>query len=255
MPGDGPRSSLVRMSRILVFAVALACVAASTASAAKPTKLTNRMVTVKVSGSMQTSWNATPVPDQGCENKLSGSRGSGSERVEWSNSRAIKAQLTGSGKYWGLMFFDKRGKPTFRVPISGSVQRQGSGVDVACGETLEDRSAPCVGRRAFDTNAQLTLAPNLHFQATDNDLTMTTALYPDCNWIWDSMVVRVGAVLMNIGDAKYDPRRLANGRSSVTLKSHDEKKCENEGAEPGISCTTVTDWRVTLYPAGKKKRR
>jgi hypothetical protein len=62
-------------------------------------------------------------------------------------------------------------------------------------------------------------------------------------------------VLINPGDAKFDSRRLANGRSSVTLLSHDEKRCENEGAEPGIKCTTVTDWRITLYPAGKKKRR
>jgi hypothetical protein len=243
------------MNRILALAVVLACVAASTASAAAPTKLTNRMVTVKVAGFMQTSWTANPVPDPGCENKPTGSRGSGTERVEWSHGRALKAQLTGSGKYWGLMFLDKKNQPTSRVPISGSVQRSGKGVDVACGEALPDRSEPCTGRRAFDTNAQLTLAPNYHFQAMDTDLTMVTSLYPECNWIWDLMVVRTGAVLINPGDGKFDPRRLANGRTSVTLHSHDEKRCENEGAEPGIKCTTVTDWKITLYPAGKKKRR
>jgi hypothetical protein len=250
------RGTLARMIRTtLALAVALACVAASTASAAAPTKLTNRIVTVKVSGSMQTDWTAVPVPDPGCENKPTGSQGSGNETIEWGNAKAIKAQLTGSGKYWGLMFFDRDNKPTSRVPMSGSVKRQGGGVDVVCGKTLEDRSQPCVGSRAFSTNGQFTLAPNHHFQASDTDLTMTTSLYPDCNWIWDSMVVRTGAVLINFGDGKFDPRRLANGRSSVSLKSHDEKKCENEGAQPGIKCTTVTDWRVTLYPAGKKKRR
>jgi hypothetical protein len=242
------------MPRILALAVVLACAAASTASAA-PAKLTNRMVTVKVAGSMKTSWTATPVPDPGCQNKSTGSQGSGSEAVEWSQARVLKAQLTGAGKYWGLMFFDKNNQPTSHVPISGSVQRQGGGVDVACGETLPDRSQPCTGRRVFDTDAQVTLAPNYHFQATDTNLTMTSALYPECNWIWNLMVVRTGDVLINPGDAKFDSRRLANGRSSVTLLSHDEKRCENEGADPGIKCTTVTDWRITLYPAGKKKRR
>jgi hypothetical protein len=58
-----------------------------------------------------------------------------------------------------------------------------------------------------------------------------------------------------VGLGKFDPKRLGNGRSSVSLNSHDEKLCQNEGADPGVECTTVTDWRVRFYPAGKKRRR
>jgi hypothetical protein len=32
--------------------------------------------------------------------------------------------------------------------------------------------------------------------------------------------------------------------------------CVDEaGNDPGVRCTTVTDWRVTFYPAAKKRRR
>jgi hypothetical protein len=241
------------MNRIVLLAVALACIGASTASAAP--KFTNRMVTMKIAGSQKTTWKATPVADPGCQNKLGGSRGSGTETVEWSQARALKGQLTGSGKSWGLMLTDKRGMPASAMPISGTIDRQGGGVSVVCGEDVADTSAPCIGRRTFATDAQLAFLTGQRFTADDPKVTLTTSLYPSCHWVWDGMTVRTGAVLLNVGVGKFDPPRLANGRTSVTLKTHDEKRCQNEGADPGVECTTVTDWRITLYPAGKKRRR
>jgi hypothetical protein len=245
------------MNRLLTLACALACLAAfgaSTASAAP--KLTNRMVTVKITGSMKTTWSAAPVPDPGCQNKPAGFHGSGTETVEWNQAKVLKGQLTGSGKYWGLMLFDNKNKPTSNMPISGSVQRQGSGSTVACGEDMGIETGPCVGKKAFDTNAQFAFGGNGTFTVQDNNITMTTDLYPDCNWVWNSMVVRTGAVLINYGMGKFDAKRLANGRSSVSLKSHREETCEGEdGSTPGVRCTTVTDWRVTLYPYKTKKGR
>jgi hypothetical protein len=68
------------------------------------------------------------------------------------------------------------------------------------------------------------------------------------------MTVRTGAVVMNVGAGKFDPRLLANAKRSVSLTSHDEKRCEIERADPGLTCTTVTDWRVTFYPFKKTRR-
>jgi hypothetical protein len=241
------------MNRILLLAVALVCFGASTASAAP--KFTNRMVTVKINGSQKTTWKATPVADPGCQNKLGGYRGSGTETVEWSHARVLKGQLTGSGKSWGLMLTDKRGMPTSAMPISGTIDRKGGGVSVVCGEDAADTSAACIGRRTFATDAQLSFLTGQRFTLDDPKVSLTTSLYPSCHWVWDGMTVRTGAVLLNVGAGKFDPRRLANGRTSVTLGTHDEKRCQNEGADPGVECTTVTDWRITLYPAGKKGRR
>src|SRR6476661_3230414 len=184
------------MNRIVVLAVALACVAASTASAATP-KLTNRMVTVKITGSMKTTWSATPVTDPGCQNNATCYRGSGTETVEWNQAKVLKGRLTGAGRYWGLMLFDNKNKPTSNMPISGSVQRQGSGSTVACGEDMGIETDPCVGKRAFNSDAQFAFGANGRFTVQDNNLTMTTDLYPQCNWVWNLMVVRTGAVLVN----------------------------------------------------------
>jgi hypothetical protein len=245
------------MNRLLTLACALACLAAfgaSTASAAP--KLTNRMVTVKITGSMKTTWSATPVPDPGCQNKPAGFRGSGTETVEWNQAKVLKGQLTGSGKYWGLMLFDNKNKPTSNMPISGSVQRQGTGSTIACGKDMGIDTESCVGKKVFDTNAQFAFGANRLFSVQDNNITMTTNLYPQCDWVWDSMVVRTGAVLINPGMGKFDPKRLANGRSSVSLNSHKEERCEDEAGtlDPGIRCTTVTDWRVSLYPYKTRSR-
>jgi hypothetical protein len=245
------------MNRLLTLACALACLAAfgaSTASAAP--KLTNRLVTVKVTGSMKTTWSAVPEADPGCENKATGYRGSGTETVDWNQAKVLKGQLTGAGKYWGLMLFDNKNKPTSNMPISGSVQRQGSGATVACGKDMGVETDPCVGKKAFDSMAQFAFGANGRFTVQDNNLTMTTDLYPQCDWVWNLMVVRTGAVLINFGTGKFDAKRLANGHSSVSLNSHDEQKCEDQdGNTPGVRCTTVTDWRVTLYPYKTKKRR
>jgi hypothetical protein len=241
------------MNRIVVLALALACVGASTADAAMP-KFTNRAVTVKISGSQKTTWQATPVADPGCQGKPSGFSGSGTETIAWSQSRAIKAQLTGSGNTWGLMTTDKRGIPTSKMPIAGSIQRSGQGVSITCGEE-GDTAASCVGRKQFATDSQLSFLTGRRYTIDDPAVTLTTELYPSCHWVWDGMTVRTGAVLLNVGLGKFDPKRLGNGRSSVTLATHEEKRCENEGADPGVQCLTVTNWRVTLYPAGKKRRR
>jgi hypothetical protein len=243
------------MNRLVAAALALACLCAATTASATTPKFTNRMVTVKISGSQKTSWKATPVADPGCENKPTGSRGSGTETIEWSQTRSLKGQLTGTGNAWGLMLTDKRGAPTSSMPISGSIMRQGGGVDVVCGKEVADRSGPCVGKKEFATDAQLAFLTGRRFTIDDPKVTLTTTLYPDCDWVWNGMTVRTGAVLLNPGLGKFDPRRLANGRSSVTLSTHEEQKCQNEGADPGVECTTVTNWRVTLYPAGKKRRR
>jgi hypothetical protein len=244
------------MNRIVLpLAIAAACLGAATSASAAP-KLTNRMVTVKITGSQKTTWQATPVADPGCENKPTGSHGSGTETVEWNQARAIKGQLTGAGKYWGLMLFDKKNQPTSNMPISGTIERQGNGSTVVCGKDMGDETAPCVGKKAFNTDAELAFLTGNRFTLDDRNVTMTTApgLYPDCNWVWNGMTVRTGAVVMNVGMGKFDPRRLANAKSSVSLTTHDEKLCQNEGADPGVTCKTVTDWRITFYPAKKKRR-
>jgi len=247
LPGMNP-------NRIVLLTAVLACLGAYTASAVAAPKFTNRMVTVKVAGSQKTTWKATPVADPGCENKATGSRGSGTETVEWSQTRALKGQLTGSGASWGLMMFDKKGMPTSAMPISGSINRAGGGIDVVCGKDMPDRSGPCLGRMPFSTDAQLAFLTNKRFTADDQKVTMTTGLYPNCNWVWNGMTVRTGAVLLNVGVGKFDPRRLANAKTSVTLATHEEKRCQDEGADPGVECTTVTDWRISLYPFKKKRR-
>lgn len=243
------------MNRIALLAVALACAAAVPANAATP-KFTNRAVTVKITGSQKTTWKAAPVADPSCQhNEPTGFQGSGTETIEWSQSRAIKAQLTGSGPNWGLMTTDKRGMPTSALPIAGSIQRSGGGISIVCGKSLEDTSGPCLGRKTFATDAQLSFLTGKRFTIDDPRVTMVGSLYPDCDWVYNGMTVRTGDVLLNVGLGKFDPRRLANGRSSVSLNTHDEKRCQDEGADPGVECTTVTNWRVTLYPAGKKRRR
>src|SRR5262245_36700554 len=103
------------------------------------------MVTVKITGSMKTTWSAVPVPDQGCQIKPAGFLGSGTETVEWNQAKVLKDQLTGAGKYWGLMLFDNKNQPTSNMPISGSVQRQGTGSTIACGEDMGVETGPCVG--------------------------------------------------------------------------------------------------------------
>jgi hypothetical protein len=241
------------MNRIVLLAVALVCLGVSTASAAP--KFTNRMVTVKIAGSQKTTWKATPVADPGCQNKLGGSRGSGTETIEWSQARALKAQLTGSGDSWGLMLTGKGGIPTSYMPISGSIDRQGGGISVVCGKDVEDTSAPCLGKKNFTTDAELAFLTGRRFTLDDPKVTLTHALYPDCHWVWDGMTVRTGAVLLNPGLGKFDPKRLGNGRSSVSLNTHEEKRCQDEGADPGVECTTVTNWKITFYPAAKKRRR
>jgi hypothetical protein len=243
------------MNRILLVAVALVCIGASTASAASaaPT-FTNRMVTVKIAGSQKTTWKATPVADPGCQNKLGGYRGSGTETIEWSHARALKGQLTGSGNSWGLIVNDKRGRPASGLPISGSINRSGGGVSVVCDKDVADTSASCTGRQTFATDAQLAFLTGRRFTADDSKVTLTNSLYPNCNWVWDSLTVRTGAVLLNVGVGKFDPRRLANAKTSVTLATHEEKRCQDEGADPGVECTTVTDWRITFYPAKKRRR-
>jgi hypothetical protein len=247
-------AKLQRMNRILPLVIALACIGTTTASAATP-QFTNRVVTVKIAGSQKTTWKATPVANPGCQDKPGGVRGSGTETIEWSQSRALKGQLTGSGANWGLTTFDKRGMPASGMPISGSINRSGGGVTVVCGKDVADESAPCVGRKSFGTDAHLAFLTGHRFTLDDPKVTLTNSLYPDCRWVWDGLTVRTGAVLLNVGKGKFDPKRLAATRSSVTLKSHEEQRCQNEGAEPGVECTTVTDWRITFYPAAKKRRR
>jgi hypothetical protein len=251
--GLRPRK-LRRMNRLLLCALAVACLAATaTASAATP-KFVNRTVTVKVAGSMKTTWKAAPVADPGCQGKPSGYLGSGTETIEWSQAKVLKGQLTGQGEYFGLMVTDRKGMPTSKLPISGTVQRSGNGQSVACGEVRPDETGPCVGKKNFDTDMQLAFLTGRRFTLDDPNVTMTSSLYPDCEWVWDGMVVRTGAVLLNVGMGKFDPKRLAKTKSSVTLKTHDEKRCQDEGADDGVECTTVTDWRITFYPARKKRR-
>ena len=53
--------------------------------------------------------------------------------------------------------------PTSGMPISGAVQRSGSGVTISCGETQPDITGPCVGRKTFATDAQLAFLTNERF--------------------------------------------------------------------------------------------
>jgi hypothetical protein len=239
---------------LAILAAALGAV--STASAAAAPKFTNRMVTVKITGSMKTTWQAVPVADPGCQNKLGGSSGSGTETIEWTQSRALKGQLVGSGPNWGLTMLDKKNMPTSDMPISVTIDRSGSGHSVVCGKELPEATGACVGKQAFQTNAELAFLTNKRFTLDDRNVTLTNqpGLFPDCDWVWDGMVVRTGAVVMNVGMGKFDPRLLAKTKSSVSLKSHEEKRCENEDADPGVTCLTVTDWRITFYPYKTKKR-
>jgi hypothetical protein len=124
-----------------------------------------------------------------------------------------------------------------------------------CGKNMEDTSGPCLGKKTFATDAQLAFLTARRFTLDDPKVTMTDALYPDCNWVWNGMTVRTGAVLLNTGLGKFDPKRLANARTSVSLNTHEEKRCQDEGSDPGVECTTVTNWKITFFPAGKKRRR
>jgi hypothetical protein len=240
---------------LVVLAIAAACLAAVASASAAPS-FTNRMVTVKITGSQKTTWQASPVADPGCENKPTGSQGSGTETIAWTQARALKGQLTGSGKNWGLMLFDKKNYPTSNMPISVTMDRSGGGHDVVCGKPIEDRSAPCVGHRVFGTDAELAFLTNQRFTIDDRNVSMTTApgLYPDCDWIWNGMTVRTGAVVLNVGMGKFTPKLLANAKRSVSLRTHEEKRCEDEGADPGVTCNTVTDWRITFYPYKTRSR-
>ena len=242
------------MNRILVLALALACLGATATTAAAAPSFTNRMVTVKIAGSQKTTWKATPYADPGCQHKAGGYRGSGVENIEWSQAKVLKGQLVGSGKNWGLMFTDRRGTPTSRVPITGTIDRRGNGVSVVCGEERADETAGCVGRKTFSTEAQFSFLTGNRFTLDDPTVFLTSELYPSCEWVWDGMVVRTGAVLLNVGKGKFDPKRLARSRSSVSFKSHEEQRCQDEGADQGVECTTVTDWRMTLYPAKKRRK-
>lgn len=245
------------MNRIALFLVALACAVAApiaTASAAKMPSFTNRTVTVKIAGSQKTTWQAAPYSDPGCQGELGGFRGSGTETIEWSQSRAIKAQLVGSGPSWGLTVLDKKNMPVSGLPISGSVQRSGEGNSVVCGEERQPTIAGCLGKRNFTTDAQLAFLTGKRFTLDDRNVTLTNDLYPGCDWVWDNMTVRTGAVLLNVGVGKFDPKRLAKTRSSVSLRTHEEKRCENEGGYEGSQCLTVTDWTITFYPFKKKGR-
>ena len=234
---------------LTVFA-ALASVAITTAAAAP--SITNRAVTIKVAGSQKTTWQAVPTPDAACQGKPTGQRGSGTETVEWSNAKVLKGRLTGYGKNWGLMVTDSRGMPAASMPISGTIDRRGEGVSVACGEESVT-AAECVGRKTFTTEAQFAFLTGRRFTISDPTVAMTTPLYPNCDWVWNSMTVRTGAVLLNVGKGKYDPKRL-RGRGSVTLKTREEQRCQDEGSDPGVTCLTVTEWRITLYPAKRKRR-
>jgi hypothetical protein len=102
MPQSDATRKLPDMNRTLAaLAIAAAFLGAATSATAAP-KFTNRMVTVKITGSQKTTWQATPVADPGCQNKAGGFRGSGTETIEWTQAKASKAQMVGSGKNWGL---------------------------------------------------------------------------------------------------------------------------------------------------------
>ncbi|EHN09396.1 hypothetical protein PAI11_37300 [Patulibacter medicamentivorans] len=230
--------------------------AAAVAQPAAAATFANRPVTFKVSGSQKTTWKAVPVADPGCQNKLGGERGSGTETISFSHARALKGTIVGSGSSWGLWVRDKRGRQTSTLPISGTIDRQGGGVTVVCGEDRPDTSGGCVGRRTFDAQASVQFLTGRRTTFSDDTVLGTSQLYPDCRWVWDGMTVRTGNVLLNVGTGRFDPKRLASSKSSLTLVGRDEARCEDEpDPTPGVTCTTVTDWRVTLYPAGKKRRR
>lgn len=245
---------IVFLSAAITLAVFAAVASVAVASASAAPTLTNRTVTIKIAGSQKTTWSAVPQPDAACQGKPTGARGSGTETIEWSNGKVLKGQLTGYGEHWGLMLTDRKGMPTSRMPISGTIDRKGDGASIACGE-VGITTDGCLGRQTFTTDAQFAFLTGRRFTVDDPNVTMTTGLYPNCDWVWNGMTVRTGAVLLNVGKGKFDPKRLARSRSSVTFKTREEQRCENEGADPGVQCVTVTEWRVTLYPAKKKRRR
>lgn len=245
--GRVPDSLPAMRSSLLLAALAAAAVAAPTAQAAPSSTL--RDVTVKVSGSQKTTWSAVPVANAACNGKPSGEQGSGTETIEWSSSKVLKGQLSGSGQTWGLMFGTRSD-----IPISGTVKRTGGGHSVTCGVAAPDTSGACVGTKPFTETALLSFLTGRRTTIGPNKLLMTGDLFPQCTWVWDGMTVRTGAVLLNGVKGRFDPKRLAK-RQSVTLSGRSEERCEKQlDPDPGVTCLTTTHWRVTLYPAKTKRR-
>ncbi|WP_320671231.1 hypothetical protein [Patulibacter defluvii] len=240
--------------RFLPALVATAAAVAVLAPAASAAPYANRAVTFKLSGSQKTTWQAVPVPEPVCQNKPTGFRGSGTETIEFSHARALKGTVTGSGNTWGLWVRDKGGRQISTLPLAGTVERKGGGISVVCGEDRPDTSGGCVGKRNFTGQGLVSFLTGRRLTFSEDTVLGTSALYPDCRWVWDGMTVRTGNVLLNVGKGKFDPKRLAR-RSSLTLTGRDEARCQDESdPTPGVTCTTVTVWKLTIYPAGKKKR-
>lgn len=96
---------------------------------------------------------------------------------------------------------------------------------------------------------------NKQFTVDDHDLTMVGSLYPNCDWIYYSMTVRTGDVLVNVGIGEV------RSEEAVEREELGDARHAQGGALPGRerrrsrrARTTVTDWRVTLYPYKKKRR-
>lgn len=247
------------MRSVLATAVAtpllLAGVAGALAPAASADAYTSRPVTIKVSGSMTNTYSVSPVPTPNvCSGTSSGFQGSGTEKIEWSSTRSGRGTLNGKGKVWFLNLENAKGDIDNRLPIAGTVVRDGTSASITCDQPYVHDASKCVGKRDFRTDADLFFGnAGYRFTIGDADDIMEDApnLYPDCLGLWGMAARRTGAILLNGGAGTFDPKRLRKG--PVTLGTSETLRCEDVSPpEPGVSCTTTTHWKVSIQPAGKK---
>ena len=237
------------LAALLPAALLAVLLAAPTAHAALPGM---RTAHVKIQGEMRTaSFSSRPTPDCGPERKLSGPQASGSEVIQFRNSKVIAAEIGVIGGQPQVLF-KVGGKPVWDLPVTGSIARQAQGDELACGVSTKPDIGACVGSKQFSGTIVPAFTPGRRFVMNPQRMPMTGELYPSCQWIFDSHIGRTGAVLLNSVRGSYDPRRF-RGRSSFTLRATDTSTCSDETWD--ISCTTVSTWKITFYPDKKKRRR
>jgi hypothetical protein len=210
-----------------------------------------RSAHVKLQGEMRTTFSSHPTPDCGIERKLSGPQASGSEVIQFRNSKVIAADIGLIGGQPQVLF-KVAGKPAWDLPVTGSITRDAQGDDFACGVSTSPDIGACTGSRRFSGTIVPAFTVRRQFVMNPQRMPMTGELYPSCEWIFDAHIGRTGAVLLNSVRGAYDPKRF-RGRSSFTFRATDRSTCSDETWD--IACTTVSTWRISFYPDKKQRRR
>jgi hypothetical protein len=150
------------------------------------------------------------------------------------------------------VLFKVAGKPAWDLPVTGTIARQAQGDFLACGKSTSPNMGACTGTKRFDGTIAPVFTNRRRFMMDAVRMPMTTDLYPKCEFVFDSHVGRTGAVLLNHVKGTYDARRF-RGRTSYTFRARDRSTCSDETWD--ITCKTVSTWRISFYPDGKKHRK